>query len=161
MAVNLYSQTEKNNTVGVYAASGIFVSMGGAGITSVGVDYSRRLSEDWSLSVGFEQNALGLCNILSYSDRPWQITSIPVLFKHHKKRVDFKYGPVVSAFNLFDTWDTAWLLGWEYGVCFNREFNNGIALYLNPYTRFNFVSIRNSGYANMHAGVSLGIGYKF
>ena len=61
---------------------------------------------------------------------------------------------IVLIHNLFyDRWDTALVLGWEYGAEFN-----GIILCLNPYIRFNLIG---KDYANIQSGINLGIGYKF
>ena len=163
--VNLYSQTETaKKTIGVHVTPGIYLGMGPAGTFGIGLDYSKKISEKWSFCSGFEQHALGLFNIISYSERPWQITSIPVQLKHHGKYVDFKFGPVVNSFGLFyNKVTTTFILGWEFGVGFEREFNKGIIIYLNPYVRINGIVLSelDGGYRNLHSGVSLGIGKKF
>ena len=190
LVVNLYSQTEtdKKNTIGVHVAPGTFT---GAGVWikttyGVGVNYSRRLSDSWSFYSGLESHAFfhkgsGSKSTITFigedgqeiertlinkSRLDWTITTIPVQFKHHGKRVDFKFGPLVNIYDLFyDNWTTSSILGWEYGVGFDREFNNGITLYLNPYIRFNGVLLPlylgNNDYSSIQSGVNFGVGYKF
>ena len=195
LVVNLYSQTEidKKNTIGVHFTPGLYVGAGPwtAAAFGVGVDYLRKLSEHWSLCSGFEQHALfhngsGIKSEISFIDKngqlvertlidksrlDWAITTIPVQFKYYGKRIYLNFGPHVNIFNVFSTHHLGGArqvtIGWEFGIGFEHELNNGITLSLNPKIKSNGIITRaldirfNNDFDNMMLGIKLGVGYKF
>jgi len=176
--VNLYSQTEtvKKNTVDVYIAPGYGNFGGGNEIPfNIGIDYSRRLTERWSLGGGLERMAILSSNKYDISTEQvgdeivtsatirkglflgWVITSIPIQLKYHfTKTVYFNFGPSLDISNGFS--ETEFGLGLRAGVGFEHEFKNGILLYLNPYLKADFGSWDVNYFL---IAVNLGIGYRF
>lgn len=168
--VNLYSQTEtvKKNTVDVYIASGYGNFGGGNEIPfNIGIDYSRRLTERWSLGGGLERMAIiDNRKVIFVGDEitskkglyfNWKITSIPVQLKYYlRKTVYFNFGPSLDISNGFS--ETEFGLGLRVGVGVEHEFKNGILLYLNPYLKADFGSW---GVNYFLIAVNLGVGYRF
>jgi len=174
--VTLYSQTEpiEKNTVTVYIAPGYdfdnYLSFG------FGIDYSRKLTEHWSLSGGFERLAIinssksiiskeqvGDEVIYSVTDKKglyfdWRMTSIPVQLKYHfRKTIYIHFGPSLDLLT-DEILGTKVGLGWRAGVGFEHEFSNGITLSLNPYFKADFGNTYTEYYQLV---VNLGVGYRF
>ena len=165
-AINVYSQTEtadkktiinKKNTIGVHIAhsKGNFVGYGLSGTTfCMGIDYSRRLTERWSICSGLERVAINV-----KEDFDFISLVMPVQFKRHYKNILFiNFGPYLEAVQfrykeLDEKYLMQWGVGCKFGIGLEPEFKNGITLSLNPYVIM--------GYRNLQAGVSLGMGYKF
>jgi len=176
----LYSQTEtfKKNTVEVYIAPS-YGTLYGFGIFhyGIGIDYSRSLTEHWSLCGGIERNATtnNYKTVVSkeqVGDKvsinatikkglffKWEVTSIPVQLKYYfRKTVYINFGPSLDLFNEPNDPDgTKAGLGWRAGVGFEHEFSNGITLSLNPYLKANFGSWNNY----YQLAVNLGVAYRF
>jgi len=168
----------KKNTVEVYILPS-YGSLGGGGTANfgIGIDYSRRLTERWSLGVGFERIAITNRNksVILYEQSgdevvtkattqkglffDWKITSIPIQIKYHlTKAIYFNFGPSLDMMNISPNIDNEFGIGLRVGAGFEHEFNNGIMLLLNPYLKTDFSS-GDIGYYQI--AVNLGIGYKF
>ena len=161
---NIYSQTEtadkttdKKNTIGMHISrsSGNFVGYGLSGTTlGFGVDYSRRLSERWSVCSGFNRYVADV-----KEDYDFISLSVPVQFKRHYNIFFINFGTFLEAFQFrYKEHNEKYIMyrglgGCKFGVGLEPEFKNGLTLSLNPY-----VSLGNS---NPQIGVSLGMGYKF
>ena len=176
--VNLYSQTEtdKKNTVDVYIAPGYGNYSGGGAVPfNIGIDYSRRLTERWSLGGGLERMAILSHNKYDISTElvgdevvtrqttrkglffDWEMTSIPIQLKYHfTKTVYLNFGPSLDISNGFS--ETGFGLGLRAGVGFEHEFKNGILLSLNPYLKADFGSWDVNYFL---IAVNLGVGYRF
>lgn len=176
--VNSYSQTgtDKKNTIDVYIVPSYGAYGGGNGVLSgVGIDYSRRLTERWSLGGGVEriaitgtykdvylENQIGDEVVYEHSFKRglylgWVITSIPVQLKYHlSKTFFFNFGPSLDISTGFIESELG--LGLRAGIGFEHEFKNGILLTLNPYFKTDFSS-GDVGYYQI--AVNLGIGYRF
>ena len=146
--VNLYSQTEtvKKNTIGAHLGLGIGGVKAQPAHAIVGIDYSRRLGDYWSLCTGIE-----------YLE-PY-ITSIPVQlkgnFKNNKNHGYIKFGTDLNVI------EANVGLGLNFSIGFEWEVNN-ITYSLNPYVGGSLFNLndphKDSNYFKL--GISFGIGYK-
>ena len=177
--VNLYCQTGtvKQNTIEIYIAPGIgYLGGGGVAPFGIGIDYSRRLTERWSLCGGLEQIARIMGNKNSISKEQvgdevtvnatsksglafdWNITSIPIQLKYHFNNFIYINGGTSLDLYHDEPSDTIVGLGWRAGAGFEHEFNNGIMLSLNPYLKVNF---GNGDSSYLQLAVNFGVGYSF
>ena len=158
LVVNIYSQTgiDKKNTIGAHVSRshGNFADYGLSGTTfGVGIDYSRKLSERWSVCSGFKRF---VANVRENYD--FISIAMPVEFKRHYNIFFINFGSYLEALQFRYKEHNAkylmyWGVGCKFGIGLEPEFKNGITLSLNPYVII--------GYLNLQAGVSLGMGYKF
>jgi len=160
---------------------------------SIGLDYSRMLTNRLDLCSGLEYTYNDMTETPAFTgitSPTWsadlKIITVPVQVKYHVSKLFYFNGG--AFFNVFakessevwallDYWNPTGkiqknhvgiLLGFGLGFGFEHEFNSGIVLSLNPYTRFNgigrAVSLRSERleyYKYLQGGVSLGVGYKF
>ena len=184
--VNLYSQLEnidKKNTIAAHTSLGIggIDAVGGTpSYLSVGIDYSRKFSDRWSLCAGVEQLGFlgirGVSNIKWNGDTleiiskdkrglHWDITSIPIQFKYSFGNIAyFSFGTAINIFN--SKYDTMVGIGWSVGAGLEREFNNNLTFPLNPYVggSTTFEQAKKGGGNDtryIKLGVTFGVGYKF
>jgi len=186
---NLYAQNEKKNMIGTYTAFGtgaygrIKPYEGGGSYNTkyyytIGLDYSRTLSERWDLCSGLEYTYNDMTIKPSFtgvgqplSNVHLTLVTVPVQFKYHFGKLAYFNGGTFLNILAKDSDkyrpNVAMLLGIGFGIGFKHEFNSGIMLSLNPYTRFNGIgnlslhseSIKD--YKYLQGGVSFGVGYKF
>ncbi len=173
--VNLSGQikTDKKNLIGTHIAfgKGNFYDIGTVEnkyYYSLGIDYSRKLSEHFDLCSGMEYtyHIYGL-----YSDYYLKLVTIPAQLKYHLgKLIYFNGGLFInvstnknSFLNVSGQWEStknfSMPLGCGLGVGFEYEFDSGIVLLLNPYARW--YGIGESDYHFFQSGVSFGVGKKF
>jgi len=162
--VNIWGQVEaddktttvKRNTIGLHVSrsNGNFVGYGLSGIAlGFGIDYSRKLSKQWSVCTGFNRFVANV-----KEDYDFIFVTMPVQLKRHFNIFFINFGPHLEAVQFrYKELDEKYLMKWgggfKFGIGLEPEFKNGIFLSLNPY-----ISLGNS---NPQIGVSLGMGYKF
>jgi len=174
--IHLYAQNDKKNMIGTHTSFGtgdyvLIKTLEGSYNTkyyySIGLDYSRTLSERWDLCSGLEYtyNYMKMTPAFTGVKEPSRdvnltLVTVPVQFKYSLgKLVYFNGGAFFNILNRKDRRDADIFLGVGLGIGLKHEFNSGIMLSLNPYTRLN--GIGNSHCKYLQGGVSFGVGYKF
>ena len=200
ITANLFGQIEKKNSVGMHTSFGFgdYGSLFSKGspnydikyYCTVGLDYSRRLSDRWELCSGVEYTYSAMTMTPaptgdtgrdnSKNESNLTLATVPVQFKYHLGNVVYLNGGLL--FNILGkesttaSWDgnkydenIGMLLGIGIGIGFKHEFNSGIVLSLNPYARWNGIGeiggLQSSPQIKdeklLQAGISFGIGYRF
>lgn len=170
-ADSVYSQNDKKNLMGIHLASGsgVFGISGiGAGdydtkyYLSIGLDYSRILSERWDLCSGLEYTYISMEvtpvytgieeERIPHKEHVTLTATVPVQMKYHFGKSFYLNGGMF--FNILaktsqdivtksrdgeyrSTNNVGMLLGCGFGVGFEHEFDSGIVFSLNPYVRWN------------------------
>ena len=164
-----YCQTDKKNMIGTHFSlgSGLFHQPGWIGggyydtkyYYSIGINYSRILSEHLSLGSGIEYSYSNIASISYSCKRRDNLTlvTIPTHMKYHFWKYFFINGGLlynVVARNEIDHWvppykeptrklNMSW--GCELGMGIKYEFTSGLVITINPYLRWNGLENVNSG----------------
>ena len=178
LAGNLYGQkyTDRENTIEAHIAPGVWAYKGFGYTFSAGLDYSKRLTERWSLGTGFEQIALisnkegkigswedkdGSSGIIVGKKLNWYLMTIPFQLKFDlQDHLYIHAGPSMDIVHYNNKF--AFGLGWRLGAGYEYDFDNGVSVSINPYIKWSgvFVESMNNA-ANFVAGISMKIGYSF
>ena len=165
--VNCQTETfeafENKKAIGFSVGYGLLGTFWGAAHTiQLGLDYSLRYSEKWSFCSGIENF---MFPDVARTIKTPEITTIPVLLKQHGKYVCFSFGPLLNFWGLFSISQplAIFVPGWEFSIVLEHEFDNGVTLFIKPYSRINgllggiFDIGRINGHQFTQIGVNLGL----
>jgi hypothetical protein len=184
LCIVAHSQDVKKNTIGThfaYGASEYFSFPGltgaggytGKGYYSIGIDYSRRLSDRWEFCSGLTYAYHNMritgdgdgSGRYSYSHKQdFRMITIPLQMKYHFWKYFYVNGGLfVSEFSEVGEEELGAGLGIGVGAGAEYEFKTGIMVTLSPYLRWNVTTIGYYWhfYNLLQQGVAVGIGYKF